>query len=194
MSRLESEMAKPVISRFVVPASEHVNSISIDDQVALVAWATKMAFILDCTTVTPNKHRHFTQAERLAYADTLTPPMGMSIWIADLVRSTKRVVHSSVTNISSLSSLDAPEHTYTGQLSTFHVGSLVFQTLHLRGVVEPSPLLPDDLVLDDHWNQVVRRLWPSNEAEIPWPPQFYFNEETLRDFEQRLGKNPPVKA
>ena len=193
LSRLENELAKPVVSRFVVPQSSPISRISITDQVALVAWAAKTAFVLDYTTVTPNKHRHFTQDERQEYADTFVPPIGMSIWIADIVRETRRVVHSSVTNIASLATVDAPELKYAGQLSTFHVGSLVFQTLHLRGVREPSPLPPDDFILDDHWNQVVRRIWPSGEDDIPWPPKFYFNEDTLKNFEERLGKNPPVK-
>jgi len=30
--------------------------------------------------------------------------------------------------------------------------------------------------------------------QIPWPPAFYFNEQALGDSEQRLGKDPPVRA
>lgn len=194
LSRLENEMAKPALKRFLVPRRGTASGISVDDQVALVAWATKMAFILDYTTVTPDNHRNFTQHERQEFAATLTPPDGLSIWIADLVRDTGQIVHSSVTNVASLAAVEAPDVKYSGQLSTFHVGSLVFQTLHLRSVTEPPSVPSDELMLEPHWNQVVRRIWPSHETDIPWPPEFYFNEDALKEFEARLGKNPPVKS
>lgn len=194
LSRLENKMAKPVLQRFVVPQRGATGlSISLDDQVALVAWATKMAFILDYTTVTPTNYRHFSQDERQGFAATFTPPDGMAIWIADLVRDTGRITHSSVTNVDSLALATAPDLQYGGQLSTFHVGSLVFQTLHLRSLNDARVAPSDDLMLEPHWNQVVRRIWPSHEVDISWPPQFSFDQEALKDFEQRLGKNPPVK-
>lgn len=185
MSRFENDIAKPTLGSYI-RHGELERSISPDEEVGLVAWAMKMAFVLDFTTV--NRSPHYNDEQRYAFVNDFLPPERTWIWVANYVPDRNRRTHTSITNLRFIKK-DDPEFFYKAQVSTFAAGNLAFQVLHTYAETDAPPF---------EWRAATRnrpekatiQLWPAGDRRMQWPPEEYFDDLALQTFGERFGCAP----
>jgi len=186
MSRLENQIAKPALASFIL-SGDKPRIITEDDETAIVAWAMKMAYVLDFTTVS-EAPPHYSSALRHQFAETLTPPEGATLWIANYMPDRNRRTHSSITNLR-FTPRDHPAIKIKAQVSTFAVGKVAFQLLH---TFTPEDAEPFDWrkATQDRPEKATLQMWPSTGEPMSWPPIEYFDDTALDAFGNRFGVAP----
>jgi len=175
MSRLEN-FARPVLEPLILQPNAR-RALTLDDQAALVAWCTKMGIVFE-HTVASNRGRFYTRGEHRAFVDTLTPPEGVYIWIAQY--RGRRRGHSSVHNYNLRFRGQDPRHV---QAITITIQHFVLQVL--AGRWHESRRLDFDSRPRGRWRDVAMELWPSRDVELHWPPPRALTDQTLRTFTDR---------
>lgn len=189
MSRLEKEIAKPALTSFI-RHGEKAKTISDSEEVGLISWAMKMAYVLDFTAA--SEQRHYDDAQRQSFVETFTPPEGASIWIANYLPDRNRRAHTSVTNLT-LRPKDSPDAVYRGQVSTFAIGKIAFQVLHVF-VPDGAAAFDWRLATADRPEKASIQIWPQTGETLTWPPEEYFDDQALNDFANRFGAAAATEA
>jgi hypothetical protein len=183
MSRLE-KLAKAVLTPLILWNGID-RRLSLDDQAVLIPWAMTRALVCDFTTVKGAK-RHYTQEQRVQFAEDFTPPTGMYIWAGQYVGT--RRVHSTVTNII-LRHKERLDVDYKGQITTLVVNRIVFQMLHVF-TPDGAPPFEVNRAVPPDFDRAMIQLWPSDEIELTWPAAESLDDEALQVLATRLGVAP----
>jgi hypothetical protein len=176
MNDLDHEV-EPLIVPLIRNRPSH---ISDEDRVLLARWSTKIGMLLEHTRARSDLTRRRSLTPPRAYEEfrrTLLPPPETTIWMfrvhPPFIGTVYRTAPASVVvdDADAARALGAPN----GTLTTFAMGMLGFQLMHV-------PITPqyDDLVqrrtrLGEHFMRV---LWPPT-VPLDWPPPKALEQETF---------------
>jgi hypothetical protein len=174
LSDLENKYAKAVL----VPLLRGERSeLSPEQQVILTAWITKMAMVQEFVT---SGRKFFSQSEREAFLQTLVPPEGTLVWLAD-VRSS----HLSTCSQHSLFLKSAPSDPLIF-IFTVTIGRFSFQ-LFCRRKHNGARWKQRMLRNADRWRNAILPIHPLNDRDVSWPPPQHVNDRSLKAFADRFG-------
>jgi hypothetical protein len=168
MSNIENKHAKPAMEGLML--SDKLTRLSPDRLNSIAIFAFKTAVIADHYSIPP-REPFFSQSSRYAFANSLTIPRGVQMWISAFQEGThgmfRGMYHESPANITGSFELYS---------CTFGAGYFLFQVVASRWLNNRHLLGPFPFVTQGRfWNKFSIPFWPPPGDSILWPPRKQFN-------------------
>ena len=153
---------------------------------ALLAAFTFMKAICADHEICEDREPFFTRAIRERLRNSLTiPPVGVRMWIGAFQGEARYSGRFVPAVLSSSNPRLAGVEFFT---FTYVVGHLVLQLCAARWqqILHRGNSVIPMLKPDAYWDQAAIQFWPDNGSPVQWPPQKYFNDESMKEFINRF--------
>jgi hypothetical protein len=192
MSRIE-EAARPVLTPMI---EGRATDLSEQDQLTIVSWLTKTAFVLELTR-SKESPIVFDDTHRSHFRQSLAPPPTSYIWLGATTSPRTASFNSNHPQMHTQRS-DTPGRTvtYQGFVATITVGHFLGQFFWLGVALPPGAMLELNFRSDAGgrgWDDRIIPIWPLGGAKHFGPPPG-MDAETIARFSYRMALNDHPSA
>lgn len=169
---------------------------SAADCKAMANWAFKSALLANHIALA-NEEPFFSESERYKFAENLTLPVGVCVWLGRRNAGHLTAAWSSVTDTHQpwfemtphLTTIPDSRRRFRVNTCTMVVGYLLLQVAALRWARRDvaSYLNAVSIVQDKRLNDYSVPIWPNNGFSVSWPPKGAIGNNSFRDYQKRFG-------
>jgi len=181
MSKVETQ-TKPIIQDMILRGS--ATGLKPPDLAKIAVFAFLKAVVAD--HMHDNRPPFFTFSERHSFAEGLTIPVGVQMWLASTV-GTRGLFKSYTTESVGNNSRSLKIQAFTYGLGHFVVQMTVFRWKKIIFRRQRVPSLPP-LTQHGIWDSLAISFWPLNGTIIHWPPPKSLPDDSIDTFAKRWTK------
>jgi len=177
MSRLEDEIAKPVLAPMILVGS--ARTLSVEDVGAVAAFAFEASVVAD--RINPLRlFPFFSPQQTQAFAATLTIPPWIQMWIA---RFESAVSPSALMFTDYRKGRMGAARGYEIFILTYAIGHLAFQVAaQKRTKVALGPSNRPFVKQHPVWGRFASEFWPIHSSSLEWPPPQFLDDHSIEQF------------
>jgi len=158
--------------------------LDAEQQRGLALWAVKTAMVIE--GVKQAKNGFYTQEERVAFRQTLIPPVETAVWVGRCAQSNN--LHGEARKLH-VSNPTASNPLEDGCATTFVIGSLILQVLSIKRKPDAMHGSLRLRMRSGPWESRLVQIWPAERPRVSWPPPESFSDldDGLRDLRRRFA-------